>query len=303
MNGLLVVDKPAGCTSHDVVQRVRKAIDQRSVGHAGTLDPLATGVLVIAVGEGTKLVSHLQGDDKRYEVVIALGEGTDSLDADGAVTEVAEVPALEASTIQRVLERFIGRHPQMPPKLSAIKVGGTPLHRRVRRGEDVEPEPREVELFSASLEAVSPDGLFLNLHCGKGFYVRSLARDLCRALGTVGHVRSLRRTSSGRFTIDQALDGASIDAESVAEHLLPLREACRALRSVDLTPEGVEDALHGRFLSSDALDGEVWRDAPPEETLALFDPSGEPVALGRRADEGVRVVRGFVRDEAGVVGP
>ncbi|MBW2404697.1 MAG: tRNA pseudouridine(55) synthase TruB, partial [Deltaproteobacteria bacterium] len=149
MNGLLIVDKPAGCTSHDVVRRVRKALGQRSVGHAGTLDPLATGVLVVAVGEGTKLVSHLQSDDKRYEVTIALGAETDSLDADGEVTETAKVPPLDSAMVERALLPFIGRHRQEAPKLSAIKLGGTPLHRRVRRGEDVEAPVREVELYEA----------------------------------------------------------------------------------------------------------------------------------------------------------
>lgn len=302
MNGILVVDKPAGCTSHDVVQRVRKALGQRSVGHAGTLDPLATGVLVIAVGEGTKLVSHLQGDDKRYEVEIALGEETDSLDADGAVTEVADVPALDRATVERALARFVGRRLQTPPKVSAIKVGGTPFHRRVRRGEDVEPQPREVELYAATVETVRPDNLVLTLHCGTGYYVRSLARDLCRALGTAGHVRALRRTASGRFTIDQALDGESLDVERLAEHLLPLREACRGLLCVDLTPAGVADARHGRFLGADSLRDESWRDAGPEETLALMAPDGEPVALGRRSGDGVRVVRGFATSEPDVVG-
>ncbi len=134
MNGVLIVDKPTGCTSHDVVQRVRKAIRQRSVGHAGTLDPLATGVLVVAIGEGTKLVSHLQSDDKRYEVNIALGVETDSLDADGEVIDTADVPKLDRPAVERALQPFIGRRPQTAPKLSAIKVAGTPLHRRMRRG-------------------------------------------------------------------------------------------------------------------------------------------------------------------------
>ncbi|MGB5312472.1 MAG: tRNA pseudouridine(55) synthase TruB, partial [Polyangiales bacterium] len=122
MSGLVIVDKPAGCTSHDVVQRVRRALKQKSVGHAGTLDPLATGVLVVAVGEATKLVSHLQADDKRYDVTIALGAETDSLDADGETTATAAVPPLDVATVERVAARFVGRHPQEAPKLSAIKV-------------------------------------------------------------------------------------------------------------------------------------------------------------------------------------
>jgi tRNA pseudouridine55 synthase len=303
MNGILIVDKPAGCTSHDVVQRVRKALQQRSVGHAGTLDPLATGVLVVAVGEGTKLVSHLQSDDKRYEVTIALGVETDSLDADGEVVETADVPPLDAATVEQALQPFIGRHPQEAPKLSAIKVGGTPLHRRMRRGEDVEAPVREVELYEATVDEVSQEALVLSLHCGKGFYVRSLARDLARALGTLGHVKVLRRTASGAFSIDDGLYGDQMTAEAIAERLIPLKEACGALRRVELTDEGVGHARHGRPIGPEVVDGDAWREASPEESLALFAPDGEPVALGRRVEEGIRVVRGFTSAAPDVLSP
>jgi len=303
MNGILIVDKPAGCTSHDVVQRVRKALRQRSVGHAGTLDPLATGVLVVAVGEGTKLVSHLQSDDKRYEVTIALGAETDSLDADGEVIETADVPRLDTATVEQALQPFIGRHPQEAPKLSAIKVGGTPLHRRMRRGEDVEAPVREVELYEATVDEVSQEALVLSLHCGKGFYVRSLARDLARALGTMGHVRVLRRTASGAFSIDDGLYGDQMTAEAIAERLIPLKEACGALARVGLTDEGVSHARHGRPIGPDVIVGDAWRQASPEESLALFAPDGEPVALGRRVDEGIRVVRGFTSVATDVLSP
>ena len=301
MNGILIVDKPAGCTSHDVVQRVRKALRQRSVGHAGTLDPLATGVLVVAVGEGTKLVSHLQSDDKRYQVTIALGAETDSHDADGEVTETADVPPLDAAMVEQALQPFIGCHPQEAPKLSAIKVGGTPLHRRVRRGEDVEAPVREVDLYEATVDEVSQDALRLSLHCGKGFYVRSLARDLARALGTLGYVKVLRRTASGAFSIENGLYGDQMTAEAIVERLIPLKEACAALTRVELTDDGVVHARHGRPIGPDVVVGDAWREASPEESLALFAPDGEPVALGRRVDGGIRVVRGFTTSASDVV--
>lgn len=293
MNGILVVDKPEGCTSHDVVQRVRKALRQRSVGHAGTLDPMATGVLVVAIGEATKLVSHLQSDDKRYEVTIALGTETDSLDADGEVTETAAVPRLDKASVEQALRSFIGRHPQEAPKLSALKVGGTPLHRRARRGETVEAPVREVELHEATVEEVSGDFLRLSLHCGKGFYVRSLARDLARALGTRGHVKKLRRTASGAFTAEHALRGEDIGPEAIAGCLISLKEACGFLTHVQLTEEGVADARHGRLIRPQATRDQAWKTAGPEESLALLGPGGEPVALGRRVGEDIRVVRGF----------
>jgi len=303
MNGILIVDKPAGCTSHDVVQRVRKAVQQRSVGHAGTLDPLATGVLVVALGEGTKLVSHLQADDKRYEVTVALGVETDSLDADGEITRTSCVPPLDRAKVENALHAFIGQHPQEAPKLSAIKLGGTPLHRRIRRGEDVSAPVREVELYEAKVLEVCEDAIRLSLHCAKGFYVRSLARDLALALGTLGHVRALRRTSSGAFSIDQALDADRMTVDAIAERLISLREACRSLRPVELTDEGVVHARHGRPIAPDLLRGDAWRQASAEESLALFAPDGEPVALGRRSDEGIRVVRGFTAPGSDVVSP
>jgi tRNA pseudouridine55 synthase len=293
VSGLVIVDKPGGCTSHDVVQRVRRALKQKSVGHAGTLDPLATGVLVVAVGECTKLVSHLQADDKRYDVTIALGAETDSLDADGETTATAEVPHLDVATVERAAARFVGRHFQEAPKLSAIKVGGRPLHRRTRQGEDVEAPIREVELHELKVESVNPTEIALSLHCAKGFYVRSLARDLARALGTLGHVKTLRRTASGAFGIESALYGDDMTAEAIKERLIPLRDACGALRRVELTDEGVAHARHGRPIAPGGIVGDDWRETSAEEPLALFAPDGEPVALARRVDERIRVVRGF----------
>jgi len=301
MNGIVIVDKPSGCTSHDVVQRVRKVLRQRSVGHAGTLDPLATGVLVIALGEGTKLVSHLQSDDKRYEVTVTLGAETDSLDADGEVTETAEVPSLDRARVEQALHAFIGRGLQEAPKLSAVKLGGIPMHRRMRRGEEVEAPLREVELYDATVDEVTQESIRLSLHCGKGFYVRSLARDLARALGTRGHVKRLRRTASGAFSIDEALCGDELSAEAIAERLIPLDKACARLMRVELTEEGTMHARHGRPIGPEFIRGEGWRQAPPDASLALFAPDGRPVALGRRVDESIRVVRGFTADVPDVV--
>ncbi|HSN80977.1 MAG TPA: tRNA pseudouridine(55) synthase TruB [Polyangiales bacterium] len=303
MNGILVVDKPSGCTSHDVVQRVRRAVGQRSVGHAGTLDPLATGVLVVALGEATKLVSYLQLDDKRYDATIALGTETDSLDADGEVVAKADVPALDRDAVEAVLQRFLGRHPQKAPDLSAIKVGGTPLHRRARRGEQVQAPVREVDLYEAKVVSLNQERLRLHLHCGKGFFVRSLARDLARALGTLGHVESLRRTSSGTFSLDDALGTDELSREAIAARLIPMRKACEVLQRVDLTEQGTLDARHGRPIAPEVIVGTAWRDVSVGEPLALFGPDGEPVALGRRGEDGIRVVRGFTAAASDVISP
>jgi tRNA pseudouridine55 synthase len=294
LHGIVVIDKPGGCTSHDVVQRVRRALGQRSVGHAGTLDPLATGVLVVAVGEGTKLVSHLQADDKRYEVTIALGEATDTLDADGEVLEAAQVPPLDVERVEQVIRPFIGTLAQRAPKVSAIKVGGRTLHERTRRGEDVEAPVREVELHGVDVLGVDGHEVRLRVHCGKGFYVRSLARDFAEALGTVGHVKVLRRTESGAFTLGQAIFGDGLTREAIEAKLVPLRDACGVLPKLELDEAGVEDARHGRRVSRDSIAGGDLASFGDEETLALFGPDGEPVALARREGDLLRVVRGFV---------
>jgi tRNA pseudouridine55 synthase len=294
LHGIVVVDKPGGCTSHDVVQRVRKALGQRSVGHAGTLDPLATGVLVVAVGEGTKLVSHLQSDDKRYDVTVALGEATDTLDADGTVVEAAQVPLLDVERVEAVMQQFIGKQHQRAPKVSAIKVGGRSLHERARRGEDVDAPVREVELHGVEVRGVEGQEVHLHVHCGKGFYVRSLARDFAEALGTVGHVKTLRRTQSGRFTLDNALGGDEITAEAIEAKLIPLRDACGGLRRIELDERGIDDARHGRRVAAESVTHGTVEDAPADQTFALFGRDGEPVALARRDGDVLRVVRGFV---------
>jgi tRNA pseudouridine55 synthase len=229
-------------------------------------------------------------------VTIALGAETDSLDADGTVTRRAEVPLLDHATVSAALVQFIGERPQEAPKLSAIKVKGTPLHRRARRGEDVQAPTRQVVLLEAVIEDIGREELRLKVHCGKGFYVRSLARDLARALGTVGHVRRLRRTASGSFDLSQALDGDSITSETVKARLIPVSKACDSLRHVELRKTGVENALHGRAIVAQDISGDGWREASAEQPLALFDPDGELIAIGRRDDQVVRVVRGFVRD-------
>ena len=162
---------------------------------------------------------------------------------------------------------------------------------------------REVDLYEATVDEVSQDALRLSLHCGKGFYVRSLARDVARALGTLGHVKVLRRTASGAFSIDAALYGDQMTAEAIEERLIPLREACGALTRVELCDEGVSHARHGRPIGPEVIVGEAWRDASADESLALFAPDGEPVALGRRVDEGIRVVRGFTTTASDVVSP
>ena len=200
---MLVCDKPAGMTSHDVVARVRRLAGQRRVGHGGTLDPPATGVLVLALGRATRLLPFLPTEPKRYLATIAFGAETDTLDAAGAVTATADAAAVDEPSLRAALARFVGPQQQVPPMVSAIKVAGERLYAKARRGEQVERAPRPIVVHALELLELQRGERPLAtvaVTCSGGTYVRSLAADLGRALGTLAHLASLRRTAVGRFT-------------------------------------------------------------------------------------------------------
>lgn len=203
MDGLLLLDKPAGRTSHDVVDEVRKAAGQREVGHAGTLDPAATGLLVILLGRALRVAEFLEGHDKEYEATFRFGVTTDTDDADGKV--LSERPAsLSREALEAAAATFVGEIEQRPPVYSAVRVGGERLHKKARRGEKVEPPLRKVRIDELRLLGLEgADARFL-IRCGKGTYVRSIARDLGEALGCGAHVAKLRRTASGPFRVEDA---------------------------------------------------------------------------------------------------
>jgi tRNA pseudouridine55 synthase len=276
--GVLIVDKPRGPTSHDVVAGLRKKLRTRAIGHAGTLDPLASGVLVIAVGEATKLVPWLTAADKEYLVTIRLGASTPTLDVGSPVDVERPVPPSWGAALRGALEGERARRLQVPPIYSAIHKDGTRAHELARRGEAVELEPRAVEVRELEVLAVRDAEVDLRVACGKGYYVRSLARDLAVALGTVGHVTALRRTRSGAFTLADA-----------SETLLPLAAAAaRALPTATLSEAAVLAARVGKPVPADGI-VPFW-DGPH----AWLDASGALVAIGERVDDVGRVRRGFV---------
>lgn len=294
--GVLVVDKPRGPTSHDVVARVRRTLKTREVGHAGTLDPMATGVLVVAVGEATKLVPWLTAHDKAYETTLKLGVATSTLDAEG---EVVEEQPVDDATFARLDEAIAGeraRTEQVPPAVSAIKIDGVAAHARVRRGEVVELAPRTVAVRALEVVAIRRDAreIDLRVHTAKGYYVRSLARDLAARLGTVAHLVALRRTQSGPFTLDDA-----VPLDEIAAPTLGLAAAAtRALGAVTLTSAGTLRARQGKRLAPDDF---VVAPTSLGEPRAWLDGDGTLVAVGEmvaREAEGEpalegRVIRGF----------
>jgi tRNA pseudouridine55 synthase len=303
-HGVLLVDKPSGPTSHDVVARARKALGTREVGHAGTLDPLATGVLVLGVREGCKALRYLALDDKRYHAFLQLGSETDTLDSEGKVVAQAPVPpGLQLEQVSRVAAQFLGEHEQAPPAFSAIKQDGVPHHVRARRGETVELTLRRVVLHGVEILAVNGAVLELGLHCGSGFYVRSFARDLARALGTVAHLTGLRRTQSGAYRSAEAVSHAELEAaaggdqdarDRVNAAVVPLAAALAHVPALTLDDAGAAHARHGRLIPLGCVLGGAGAGlATGAEPLLLLSMERTPLALARQDREVLRVVRGL----------
>ncbi len=205
LDGAILIDKPAGPTSHDVVDAIRRQFNIKKVGHCGTLDPAATGLLIIVLGRGTKLSEKLMSDDKIYEGTMKLGETTNSFDADGDLVSSLPVPPLTLEDLNQAATEFVGDQMQMPPMVSAVKKGGVPLYKLARKGVEVEREPRLIHIYNFRFSAYDePIGVF-RIACTKGTYVRSIAHDLGQKLGCGAHLATLRRVASGKFDIAQAI--------------------------------------------------------------------------------------------------
>ncbi|PLY04861.1 MAG: tRNA pseudouridine(55) synthase TruB [Desulfuromonas sp.] len=205
MHGLLVIDKPQGLSSHAVVSRMRKLLQQRRIGHTGTLDPMATGVLPIAVGEGTRVIPFLREEQKTYHATIALGAATDTQDAEGEVVFRGSMEQVNESAILAAIKTLTGPQEQLPPMYSAIKKDGVPLYKLARKGQEVERKKRNITVYAWHIEEISSDQVICTIDCSRGTYVRTLAHDLGQRLGCGAHLTALRRLRSGPFEIDQAL--------------------------------------------------------------------------------------------------
>ena len=228
LDGVLLVDKPGQHTSHDVIARLRGILRTKKIGHAGTLDPMATGLLIVLVGKATRVSQFMISLDKEYEGAIELGKVTDSQDADGEVMETRPVPPLTEAEVQAAIRGFLGDQYQMPPMFSAIKIGGVPLYKKARKGEDVEREPRFIRVMSWDLLGFDPPQIRFRLRCSKGTYVRTLAHDLGAKLGCGAHLSALRRTETDRFNVAQALTLDQIEKLTLPEiqrRLIPVGEA------------------------------------------------------------------------------
>ena len=294
-SGILLVDKPQGITSHDVVARMRRLAGTRKVGHAGTLDPMATGLLILGVNGATRLLHHLVGLDKEYLATIRLGWGTTTDDAEGEPLDTASEAALAAvdeEALRRGIRRLTGVIEQVPSTVSAVKVAGRRAYQRARDGETVELASRTVTVAAFELLEVRAGEGFVDadvrVACSSGTYVRALARDLGRDLGTGGHLTVLRRTRIGGFGVDEASELE--DFNVMAAMMSPADAARRALPVVEVTAQEAIDLGHGKRIAAQGSDA-------PSRPMAAIAPGGRLVAIVEPRGETLKVVTGFPGEE------
>lgn len=283
MHGVLLLDKPERMTSHAVVLHVRRLLGERRVGHAGTLDPFATGLLVLLIGDATKLSQYLSFDDKAYQAVCRWGTATDTADRTGAVIESIEASVPPVDVLAESLRGFLGESMQVPPMYSAKKQGGRPLYEVARKGQTVQRDPVPIRIDELNLLDRTEQGFSFFVRCGKGTYVRTLAEDLCRSLGGVGHLSELRRTASGGFHLEDAIDLGQLEAiekpNSAGIGLISMEAVCARFPAVRLDDTSAEELIYGKSPMADQV--QVEEPVSKETLVRLVDGRGELLALAR----------------------
>lgn len=294
-DGLLVIDKPAGLTSHDVVQRIRKLLGTRRVGHGGTLDPDATGVLLVAVGQATRFFPFLSGENKVYEGLIRLGFATDTYDASGrpASEECRNLPALPE--VAAAMEAFEGEILQTPPRFSAKKLGGRPVYELARADREFTLKPSAVTVVRFTLRAYRPPHVDFEAECSAGTYIRALAHDVGQRLGCGGHLAALRRTSSGPYALADAVSLASLEEAAAKDkaggYILPLEQLLPGAPAVTILPDAESRVRNGSALDPSHVADPPGRAMFSEETrvVRLVSGSGKLLALARPFPDGVKL--------------
>ncbi|MEE3258568.1 MAG: tRNA pseudouridine(55) synthase TruB [Candidatus Latescibacterota bacterium] len=277
--GVLVVDKAKGPTSHDIVASLRRVLQLRRIGHCGTLDPLASGVLVICLGRYTRLNRWLSSADKEYDATFRLGATSATGDAQGPIEHHVDIIPPTDAAIRGVLDAFIGTIDQVPPAYSAIKVGGVPSYKRARRGEQVDLKARLIEIHSIDLLHYSFPDLVVRIHCSSGAYIRALAADIGQALGTGAYLAELRRLRVGHLGLDRALSvdeiAALSQADRIDEAFAHPRQALGAMAVIELNAEKLVDFTHGKTVAHQALSGSC------KEVCAIFDSAETLFGIAR----------------------
>ncbi len=276
ISGVLVVDKPVGMTSHDVVESIRRGTGIRRAGHTGTLDPRASGVLVVLIGPAVRLSEYVSASDKRYQAIIRLGSSTDTFDANGRFLRTNQPVNVTQEEFERILKTFEGEIEQTPPPYSAVKVGGRRAYDMARRGEEVTLAPRKIHVYHLEVLEWAPPEVVIDVHCSSGTYVRSLANDIGNALGTGAYLVGLRRTKSGRFTLRDAVPlrklQEAFQAGTWYQYLIPAAEALADWPAVELNPDEVEEVRHGHRVKAAV-------GAPQPPMVRGISTAGELIAL------------------------
>ena len=283
MNGIVIIDKPAGWTSQDVTARLRRVFNTRRIGHGGTLDPMATGVLPVFVGRATRGVEFFEHAEKIYETVLRPGITTDTEDITGSVLTEQEA-FVTGEMLEAVLPRFRGEILQIPPMYSALKVDGQKLYDLARKGEEVERQPRPITIHELNLLGMDADGIRLRVHCSKGTYIRTLCKDIGAALGCGGCMAALRRVQAGEYGIDEAVPLQELlDTENPEQYLRPVDSMFRNHPAVTLTPKQEQRCRNGNAFTLKIEDG----------TYRAYSESGEFLALSKVEDSIMSTIKSF----------
>jgi tRNA pseudouridine55 synthase len=285
ITGIVIIDKPTGRSSNHVLQQVKRLFDAKKAGHTGALDPLATGVLPICLGEATKVSSYLLDADKRYHVTCQLGAVTDSGDSDGQILSTSDIPDFSEQDITHLLPEFTGEQDQVPPMFSALKYQGQPLYKLARQGIEVERKSRRITIYDIKLLSITAESFTLDVHCSKGTYIRTLVEDVSHKLGCGGHVTMLRRVSAAGYDLEQALTIEQLEqiaeqgTERLDDELLATENALPDWPSIYATDEMVEALRHGQTIKVNQ---------PFEsEKVRLFDGNKQFIGLGEMTEQGI----------------
>ena len=280
VSGVLVIDKPIGLTSHDVVQIIRRGTGIRRAGHTGTLDPRASGVLVVLIGPAVRLSEYVSASDKRYQATIRLGSTTDTYDSEGMVTSESPANHITEEKFDEILQTYVGEIEQVPPPYSAVKVKGKKAYEMARKGEQVDLEPRKIQVYSLEILEWDPPEVVIDAYCSSGTYVRSLANDLGESLGTGAYLIGLRRTKSGRFTLREAVPlrrlKEAFQAGDWYKFLIPAADALGDWPAVELDADQVDLVRHGHRIPAEP-DSEGWSRAISQQgdLVALLEYNSE----------------------------
>ena len=257
MDGIIIINKPKNCTSHDIVRKAKKAFNEK-VGHTGTLDPNATGVLPLLVGKGTQIAKYIINHDKIYEATLQLGEKTDTADVEGVVIETKCIleESLQTEIVNKVLQSFIGKQEQIPPIYSAIKVNGKKLYDYARKGEEVEIQPRQIEIYNMELIKIDVQNktVEFRVHCSKGTYIRTLCENIAEKLGTVGYMKELNRTKVGEFSIDDSITIEELENANY-NNFITVEDYFENYKNINLNEKKLQLFLNGVQLTWDLEDG------------------------------------------------